>query len=119
MFVLVTRWTDVSSFRSWHASDAHDRSHAGIPSGLKLDAAYTQLTLLDDITAAGDNTAALLSWPGLLAEYLSSGPVTCFLAAGIDGRIHGCNARMADLRIRTPRGCPNGSRPAPVDRRTG
>lgn len=97
VFVLVTRWTDVSSFRSWHASDAHDRSHASIPGGLKLDAAYTKLTLLDEITAAGDNTAALLSWPGLLAEHLSSGPVTCFLAGGIEGRIHACNARMAEM----------------------
>ena len=101
VFVLLTRWTDVSSFRLWHASDAHDLSHAGIPRGLKLDAAYTQLTVLHDITRGGDPAAAVSGWPGLLEEHLSSGPAICFLAAGLDGSIHGCNARMADL-LRVP-----------------
>ncbi len=101
VFVLLTRWTDVSSFRLWHASEAHDLSHAGIPRGLKLDAAYTQLTVLHDITQGGNQAAALSDWPGLLEEHLSSGPAVCFLAAGLDGSIHGCNARMADL-LRVP-----------------
>jgi len=48
VFYLHTRWTDPSSFRAWHTSDAHKRSHAGIPKGLRLDAAFTQLTLLND-----------------------------------------------------------------------
>jgi len=97
VFLLLTRWTDVSSFRSWHSSDAHDLSHAGIPRGLKLDAAYTQLTILDDIAPVVGNAAAVSGWPELLTEHLSSGPGTCFLAADSDGSIHACNARMADL----------------------
>ena len=47
VFYLSTRWTTESAFREWHSSDAHHASHKGIPKGLKLDAAFTQLTILD------------------------------------------------------------------------
>lgn len=46
---LVTRWTDVQSIRTWHSSPAHKESHRGIPNGLKLDATYTQVTVLERI----------------------------------------------------------------------
>jgi heme oxygenase (mycobilin-producing) len=47
VFYLSTRWTSESAFRQWHSSEAHHASHRGIPKGLKLDAAVTQLTVLD------------------------------------------------------------------------
>ena len=47
VFYLSTRWTTESAFRDWHASEAHHASHKGIPKGLKLDAAFTQLTIMD------------------------------------------------------------------------
>jgi heme-degrading monooxygenase HmoA len=47
LFYLSTRWTTESSFRQWHASDAHHSSHRGIPKGLKLDAAFTELSVLE------------------------------------------------------------------------
>jgi heme-degrading monooxygenase HmoA len=47
VFYLSTRWTSESAFRQWHSSEAHHASHQGIPKGLKLDAAVTQLTVLD------------------------------------------------------------------------
>jgi heme-degrading monooxygenase HmoA len=42
-FWLLTYWTDEASFSAWHGSDEHRESHAGIPRGLKLDAAFTQV----------------------------------------------------------------------------
>lgn len=42
-FWLVTSWTDEESFRAWHHSHEFRESHAGIPKGLKLDAAATEL----------------------------------------------------------------------------
>ncbi|MEO8131067.1 MAG: antibiotic biosynthesis monooxygenase family protein, partial [Bryobacteraceae bacterium] len=37
LFHLVTRWTDIESFHTWHKSAAHQESHRFIPKGLKLD----------------------------------------------------------------------------------
>jgi heme-degrading monooxygenase HmoA len=49
IFYLVTRWTDRESFERWYGSDEHDRSHALIPKGLKLDASYTVVRYLTPI----------------------------------------------------------------------
>jgi|SRR5579872_4023419 len=49
IFYLSTRWTTESAFRQWHASDAHHASHRGIPKGLKLDPAFTQLVVLEEL----------------------------------------------------------------------
>jgi heme-degrading monooxygenase HmoA len=97
VFFLHTRWTDADSFRAWHASDAHHRSHAGIPRGLKLDAAFTQLTLLDDIAPNREDRADASKWREFLADSVLTSPVVCFLAAGLDGTIQACNSRMASL----------------------
>lgn len=42
-FWLVTYWRDEASFREWHHSHVYRESHSGIPKGLKLDPAATQL----------------------------------------------------------------------------
>ena len=42
-FWLITYWRDEESFRRWHASHEYRDSHAGIPKGLKLDPAATQV----------------------------------------------------------------------------
>lgn len=42
-FWLITYWRDEESFTRWHASHAYRDSHAGIPKGLKLDPAATQV----------------------------------------------------------------------------
>ena len=97
IFFLHTRWTDAASFRAWHASDAHRRSHAGIPKGLKLDAAFTQLTLLNDITQAAESHEESYKWTDLVSESVLAGPMVCFVAAALDGRILACNSRMASL----------------------
>ena len=41
VFYLITRWSDIEAFRSWHRSTAHRRSHRFIPRGLRLDPTYT------------------------------------------------------------------------------
>jgi heme-degrading monooxygenase HmoA len=47
VFYLSTRWTTESAFRRWHASEAHHAAHKGIPKGLKLDAAFTQVMVME------------------------------------------------------------------------
>lgn len=42
-FWLVTYWADEASFRAWHHGHTFRESHAGIPKGLKLDPAATEL----------------------------------------------------------------------------
>ena len=49
VFYLSTRWTTESAFRQWHASEAHHTSHKGIPKGLKLDPAFTQLIVMESL----------------------------------------------------------------------
>ena len=49
IFYLSTRWVSESAFHKWHASDAHHASHRGIPKGLKLDAAFTKLSILEHL----------------------------------------------------------------------
>jgi diguanylate cyclase (GGDEF)-like protein len=72
VFLLLTRWTDESSFQAWHRSEAHRESHAMMPQGLKLDATFTSLTIGNSIVdAAGiqtisdaleGQTAGVLHW---------------------------------------------------------
>lgn len=42
-FWLVTEWADEPSFREWHRGHQFRESHAGIPRGLKLDPAVTEV----------------------------------------------------------------------------
>lgn len=46
---LLTYWSDFSSYERWHKSPAHHESHQGIPRGLKLDPASTQVRVFDYI----------------------------------------------------------------------
>ena len=46
---LLTYWADLSSYEQWHKSPAHHESHQGIPRGLKLDPASTQIRVFEHI----------------------------------------------------------------------
>jgi heme-degrading monooxygenase HmoA len=46
---LLTYWSDLASYHAWHKSPAHHQSHAGIPKGLKLDPAATQVRVFEHI----------------------------------------------------------------------
>jgi heme-degrading monooxygenase HmoA len=88
-FHLVTRWTDRASYETWHRGDLHRASHAFIPRGLKLDAAYTQVTMMrgldappvtpaDELRAALDDSASrIAAW---MAE--ASSTYAMFIDAG-------------------------------------
>ena len=49
-FWLLTWWRDEASFREWHHSHLYRESHAGIPQGLKLVPAATELLTFRYIT---------------------------------------------------------------------
>lgn len=44
---LVTRWLDEQSYRSWHKGHEYHESHKGIPKGLKLVPASTEVQLFE------------------------------------------------------------------------
>jgi signal transduction histidine kinase/heme-degrading monooxygenase HmoA len=99
-FLLVTEWTDVGSYRAWHSSEAHTLSHLGIPPGLKLNSAQTELTFWNEIQGTRDSSPkeiATLDWMAFLGDYLWSSGMIHFLAARNDGAMQACNTRMAEL----------------------
>jgi len=94
VFLLVTRWTDEGSFRSWHRSEAHRQSHELMPQGLKLDPSYTSLTIgksvddpagIQNLSDAVEGQTVAMSW-----WLLESDTVFVFLLAP-DGTIRGRN----------------------------
>jgi heme-degrading monooxygenase HmoA len=48
---LMTYWSDPESYREWHGGHTYRESHAGIPKGLKLVGAETEIRQLDFICA--------------------------------------------------------------------
>ena len=100
IFYLVTRWSDVSSFRTWHSSQAHKRSHELMPKGLKLDSAFTELRILERLEAergqevfehfAGD-------WGALTRAHLASSTMVHGVVANSGGAILGTTAAMERL----------------------
>jgi heme-degrading monooxygenase HmoA len=49
-FWLLTWWTSQESFQSWHHSHLYRDSHSGIPRGLKLDPAATQVRYFEKVS---------------------------------------------------------------------
>jgi heme oxygenase (mycobilin-producing) len=48
---LITFWTDQASFDAWHHSHLYRGSHAGIPRGLKLVPAETQIRRFEHVAS--------------------------------------------------------------------
>jgi heme-degrading monooxygenase HmoA len=100
IFYLVTRWSDYSSFQTWHSSPAHQRSHELIPKGLKLDSAFTEIRILERLEAerhaevfehfAGD-------WGSLMRAYLASSIMSHAVVATPAGVILGTAGAMERL----------------------
>jgi signal transduction histidine kinase/heme-degrading monooxygenase HmoA len=103
VFSLVTRWTDVESFHTWKSSEAHVQSHRFIPKGLRLDPAYTKLTLLHEIKKTKDspNRGADRTWSELVNDYVWNSGVVRLLIADLDGTLKACNSGAAEL-LRAP-----------------
>ena len=97
---LVTRWSDVSSFRTWHSSQAHKDSHESMPKGLKLDSAFTELRILERVECeraqevfehfTGD-------WGDLIRAHLASSNMAHGVVAAPNGIILGTTAAMERL----------------------
>jgi heme-degrading monooxygenase HmoA len=98
VFYLVTRWTDVERFKTWHTSPAHHASHKGIPKGLKLDPTFTQITLMERLAAPlrppdlGELTADAAP---LLATVLTASRLVHFWFVANDGAVQFVNAAAA------------------------
>lgn len=99
-FVLLTRWSDAAAFRAWHASPEHDRSHALIPRGLKLDPQGTELIVADRIDGASSGGAEgeLLADCSLsFATLLREGTSIPVVILGEGGRILRANRAFTGL----------------------
>ena len=99
LFYLVTRWTSAAAFRAWHRSDAHHLSHRFIPRGLKLDAEWTQLVVLDRIEgreAQAIFEEAVADSTLVLSAFLGNAETVHFLVASADGRVRLVNRALAE-----------------------
>ena len=90
IFLLLTRWTDEESFRVWHRSEAHHQSHAWIPKGLKLDAAFTSVTVGQSIgnsSEIADLGRFLEGHSPAVSSWLMESDVVFVLLLAADGEI--------------------------------
>lgn len=104
VFYLVTRWTDSTSFREWHASPAHRESHQWMPNGLRLDAAYTKVVELDRLTAAEgpELFETVVDSAQLLTQYLQRTHFVCVVRTRLDGTVLYANEGFAHHLGTTP-----------------
>jgi heme oxygenase (mycobilin-producing) len=86
IFYLYTKWDDLPSYQSWHSSPAHQKSHARIPKGLKLDASYTRVEILHDENR--DDSKALSTF---LERFLSGSSQIYHLQLDQEGVIQSCS----------------------------
>jgi len=105
VFYLVTRWSDVSAFHSWHSSQAHRASHGTMPKGLKLDSAFTELRILDRVEAEpGQSPFEHFGgdWGALTRAHLASSTMARGVVASADGRILDATAGLEALLSSEP-----------------
>jgi heme-degrading monooxygenase HmoA len=105
LFYLLTRWSSVSDFQSWHSSQAHRASHGMMPKGLKLDSAFTELRILDRVEEErgqsplehfGDD------WGALTKAHLAPSTTALGVIASPGGNILGATAGMDALLSSEP-----------------
>jgi diguanylate cyclase (GGDEF)-like protein len=103
VFLLLTRWTDEESFRSWHRSEAHHQSHQLIPHGLKLDSSFTSLTIgnsIEDPAGIQSLSDVLEGQTAALSQWLMESDAVFALLMASDGVIRVRN--RAGYRIFPP-----------------
>ena len=99
VFHLVTRWTDRAAYDVWHRSEAHHDSHAFIPRGLKLDAAFTRLTVLKRLEPEGHVptvTDVVTDAAPALARWLDEGESTYVMLVNAESDAVVLNHALAD-----------------------
>ncbi len=107
VFCLVTRWSDVASFRTWHSGPEHHGSHEMMPKGLKLDPAFTELRILERVETERDAAAwehFAGDWGTLARAHLASSTAVHGVVAAPDGAILATSAAMASLLGSQPGG---------------
>jgi diguanylate cyclase (GGDEF)-like protein len=107
IFLLLTRWTDEESFRTWHRSESHLESYSLIPEGLKLDASFTSVTIahsIEDHAAIQNVSDAVLAQPAAVAQLLTSSDSVFAVLFAPDGNIRARN--RAAMRILDPDSAP-------------
>ena len=90
VFLLITRWTDEESFRTWHHSEAHRQSHALMPQGLKLDSSFTSLTIgnsIEDSEGIQNLSDAVEGQTVAISQWLSESDGVFALLVGPAGAI--------------------------------
>ncbi len=103
VFLLLTRWTDESSFQAWHRSEAHHQSHSMMPQGLKLDATFTSLTIgnrIEDPSGVQTLSDALEGRTVGLSRWLTDSDSVFALLLAPDGSIRARN--KAGYRVFPP-----------------
>ena len=94
VFYLLTQWSDEESFRVWHRSESHHASHVLIPKGLKLDPAFTLVTIGESIQPSapvlmlGD---AIAKHSDSLSDWLVNSETVVALLLSPDGTIRDRN----------------------------
>lgn len=94
VFLLLTRWTDEQSFRTWHHSEAHHESHSFMPRGLKLDAAFTSLTVgtaIEDPAGSRNLSDVLEGRTAAISRWLMESDSVSALLLASDGTIRARN----------------------------
>jgi diguanylate cyclase (GGDEF)-like protein len=100
IFLLLTRWTDEDSFRTWHSSEAHHQSHAFMPAGLKLDSSFTSLTVgnsIEDSSGICHLSDAIESRSHALSRWLMESDAVFALLLAPDGTIRDRNRASHQL----------------------
>lgn len=100
VFLLLTRWSDEESFRAWHRSASHHASHVFMPKGLKLDPAFTLLTMGHSIQPSAPAQTlrdAIAIHSDALSEWFTNSDTVFALLLSPDGTI--CERNPAAQRI--------------------
>jgi signal transduction histidine kinase/heme-degrading monooxygenase HmoA len=96
-YYLITRWSDIDSFRDWHKSESHQQSHHLIPKGLKLDASVTQLVEAQRLENGPSLNLeeSIADASPFLASFLRTSDTIHFISATLDGTIRVCSPAVA------------------------
>jgi heme-degrading monooxygenase HmoA len=95
LFLLLTRWRDEASFRTWHQGEAHRRSHERMPRGLKLDPDFTELRVMEPLPLDGPGQAAAGAVSRVLARHVGTSEALHLIAATSAGVVEWCSAGAA------------------------
>jgi signal transduction histidine kinase/heme-degrading monooxygenase HmoA len=98
LFYLLTRWTDLQSFESWHHSPAHRDAHHFIPKGLKLDATWTEIVRLDRLAATTGSplTDVITDATLLVSDYAAEATAFFVFVITLDGTITTCTRHACE-----------------------